>query len=205
MSRGLTSGMETAVSSDTVRPFFLVDLDFSSPIYIWSGTGDLSHGGNTYIGVGDLLGISALQETTDLGAQGVNLILSGIDNQAGTLLHKALTEDYQGKSVEIKLGAFDSSASIIADPTSVFKGFMDVMTIDEGADSATISLAVENKLIILENAKERRYNDEDQKIENSTDKGFEFVASIQDVEIVWGRSTGGGGTKNLGGHPNYAR
>ncbi len=79
------------------------------------------------------------------------------------------------------------------------------MTIDEGADSATISLAVENKLIILENAKERRYNDEDQKIENPTDKGFEFVASIQDVEIVWGRSTGGGGTKNLGGHPNYAR
>ena len=64
---------------------------------------------------------------------------------------------------------------------------MDVMTINEGAEVSTINLSVENKLIRLETANERRYTNEDQKIEHPTDQGFRFVSDIQDKEITWGR------------------
>jgi len=43
-------------------------------------------------------------------------------------------------------------------------------------------------MIAFERPYVRRYTDEDQKIEHPTDKGFEFVAAIQDLELVWGRS-----------------
>ena len=60
MSRDLTSGMQTAATADLVRPFFLVDLNFTSgSIYLWSGQGDLSWNSNTYLGAGDLLSISS--------------------------------------------------------------------------------------------------------------------------------------------------
>ena len=91
------------------------------------------------------------------------------------------------------LGAFDSSGSLIADPTVMFSGFMDIMTITEGGDSSTISVSVENKLIAFERSKIRRYTAEDQKIDHPTDKGFEFVTAIVEKEIIWGRPTGSAG------------
>jgi len=195
MSRDLTSGMQSAATADLVRPFYLVDLNFTSgSIYLWSGHGDLIWNSNTYLGAGDLLSISSFEEKTDLGAVGASLTLTGVKT---SLVQKARDEDYQGRSVVIRLGAFDATASIINDPVTIFSGFMDVMTISEGADYSTITVAIENKLLQLEKTKERRYTDGDQKLDFPNDYSFEFVAKIQEKEIVWGRkssSVGGGGS-----------
>jgi len=66
---------------------------------------------------------------------------------------------------------------------------MDTMIIAENAEYSTITVSVENKLIAFERSKIRRYTAEDQKIEHPTDKGFEFVAKIQEKEIIWGRAS----------------
>ena len=187
MSRSLHADMETAVEGSVVRPFLLVDLDFSSPIYLWTGFGDLSHSNNDYIGVGELLGINAIEESQDLGAKGLDINLSGINGT--TLLNKALTEEYQGRDVTIKLGAFDSSGNIINNPITIFSGFMDVMTIDEGAETATITLSVENKLIQLSRSNIRRYTDQDQRADHPNDDGFEYVAIMAEKDIEWGAKT----------------
>ena len=187
MSRGLHTDMETAVANTVVRPFLLVELEFNSPIYMWSGYGDLTHDGATYIGVGELLGINPIEESQDLGAKGIMINLSGINGT--TLLNKALTEEYQGKEVEVKLGLFDSTGDIHNTPVTIFKGFMDVLAIDEGGETSTITLSVENKLIQLGRSKVRRYNSEDQRAEHATDKGFDFVESIAEKDIEWGGKT----------------
>ena len=76
---------------------------------------------------------------------------------------------------------------------------MDTMTIAEAGSYSTISIAVENKLVAFERSKVRRYTAEDQKIDHPADKGFEFVTSIVQKEIFWGRpsppSGDGDGTK----------
>lgn len=187
MTRSLSAGMQTAVEGSVVSPFLLVDLDFSSPIYLWTGFGDLTHDDNDYIGVGELLGINAIEESQDLGAKGVDINLSGINGT--TLLNKALTEEYQGKDVTIKLGAFDSSGNIISSPIIIFSGFMDVMTIDEGSETSTISLTVENKLIQLSRSNVRRYTDQDQKKDHPNDDGFEYVTIMAEKDIEWGGKT----------------
>ena len=48
-------------------------------------------------------------------------------------------------------------------------------------------------MISFERAKVRRYTAEDQKIDHPTDKGFEFVTSIVQKQIIWGRATPTGG------------
>lgn len=197
MSRTLTSGMQTAATADLVRPFFLLDLEFTSgSIYLWTGHGDLSWNSNTYLGAGDILTLSPFEEKTDLGATGANVVITGVKS---SLVAKARDEDYQGRPIKIRLGAFDSTASIISDPVIVFSGFMDTMTIDEGAETSTISIACENRLISLERRRERRYTDSDHKIDYPSDKGFEFVATIQQKEIVWGRGTSTAGGNAGGG------
>ena len=207
MSRTLTSGMLDVTTADVVRPAYFVRMIFdSSVLNIWSGIGDLAFGGNTYTGTGDLLSISEITETADIQATGIKVSLTGIKT---SFIAIAKDQDYQGRVLNVSLGAFDASGSLIADPVIVFSGFMDTMTISESGQYSTITVSVENKLISFERSKVRRYTAEDQKIDHPTDKGFEFVTAIVQKEIIWGRPTGAsGGGQGSPGHggganPNY--
>jgi hypothetical protein len=64
---------------------------------------------------------------------------------------------------------------------------MDVMGIEDSGDTANINVTAESRLIDLERSRERRYTSEDQKINYPNDKGLEFIADLQDKELVWGR------------------
>ena len=192
MSRTLTTAMSNALVADVVRPIYLVRMVFdSSDLNVWSGMGDLSYGGETYTGLGDLLSISEIKETADVQATGMNVSLAGVKSSLVTI---AKDQDYQGRELTVRLGAFDSSGSLIADPVIIFSGFMDTMTIAEAGQYSSITIAVENKLIAFERSKVRRYTAEDQKIDHPTDKGFEFVTAIVEKEIIWGRPTGAAGS-----------
>lgn len=165
---------------------------------LWSGVGDLTYDSETYTGVGDLLNISAVTETSDMQASGINVTLTGVKS---SLVVIAKDHEYQGRAITVMLGAFDASGDLVADPTVIFAGFMDTMTISESGQTSTISIACENKLIAFERAKVRRYTAEDQKIDYplklangdpnpNYDAGFEFVTAIQNKDIIWGRATG---------------
>ena len=185
MSRVLSAAMKEMAVAKVVRPIFLVRMVFdSSELNIWSGVGDISFDSVTYTGLGDLLSISDIKETSDISATGINVNLSGVKT---SLIALAKDQDYQGRELTVRLGAFNETGSLIADPVIIFSGFMDTMTIAEAGTYSTISIAVENKLVAFERAKVRRYTAEDQKIEHPTDKGFEFVTSIVQKEIFWGR------------------
>ena len=189
-SRSLTAAMQTMAQADVVEPLVLVEALFDSNaptsyLYLWNGIGNLTHDSKTYIGAGNLLSISSIAENVELKAAGVTVVMSGISDP---LLSKAQTEDYQGRELTIKLGGFDSSGNVIADPIIVFSGFMDTMTISDGGDTATIAVTVENRLVEFEKTRVRRYTDNDQRILHPTDKGLEFVSQIQEKEIVWGDS-----------------
>ena len=197
MSRVLSNAMKEMAVAKVVRPIFLVRMVFdSSQLNIWSGVGDISFDSVTYTGLGDLLSISDIKETSDISATGINASLSGVKT---SLIAIAKNQDYQGRELTVRLGAFNETGSLIADPVIIFSGFMDTMTIAEAGTYSTISIAVENKLVTFERSKVRRYTAEDQKIDYPADKGFEFVTSIVQKEIFWGRpsppSGDGDGTK----------
>ena len=185
MSRSLTSGMQSAVTADLVRPILLVHCAFDSGnLNLWNGIGDLTVDSVDYVGAGTLLSVGEISETSELAANGMNLALSGVTEP---LISKARDEDYQGRELKVLMGAMDDSNSVIADPVIIFSGFMDTMVINDGAETATIQVSVENRLIEFERNRVRRYTAEDQKIDYPNDKGLEFVAEIAEKEITWGR------------------
>jgi len=192
MSRALSAEMLAVATADVVRPIYLVKAEFDSTppedrnLYLWSGFGNLTFNGKNYLGVGNLLSISAVDESTDLTATGASIVLSGIQSP---LLAIARDEDYQGRPITIYLGALDDTGDLIASPTVLFSGIMDVMTISEAGETSTISVTAENKLIAFDRSYVRRYTAEDQKIDYPNDMGFEFVAKIADQEIIWGRAS----------------
>ena len=94
---------------------------------------------------------------------------------------------YTNRNASIYLGLFDANKSVVSDVYTLFKGKMYIMKIDEGAETASITLNIENRLIVFDRPKERRFTHEDQQNRFAGDLGFEFVPDLQDKEIIWGK------------------
>ena len=191
MARSITTAFKNAIKSSVVRPLLAVELEFSTgTLRFWNGYGDLTMtaGGssNTFTGLGDLMGISAIAESDQIEAIGASLSLTGIKS---SFISTALSGNYTNRNASIFLGVFDTSKSVIADVYTLFKGKMDIMKIDEGPESATITLNLENRLIALDRPLNRRFTHEDQQERFSGDLGLEFVPDLQDKEIIWGKKT----------------
>ena len=191
MSRGITTAFKNAITSQVVRPFLAVELEFSTgTLRFWNGYGDITMtaGGssNTFTGLGDLLGVSPISESDQIEAIGASLSLTGIKS---SFISTALTGNYTNRNASIFFGVFDTSKNVIADVYTLFKGKMDIMKIDEGSESATITLNLENRLIVLDRPLNRRFTHEDQQERFSGDLGLEFVPDLQDKEIIWGKKT----------------
>ncbi len=181
MSRDIASAISNALDDQTISVFWACDLLFDSPnaLHFWSGIGDLSLDGETYTGAGDLLGISELRESSDIAAYGATLTLSGIPS---SIISVALAEPYQGRKAVVKFGV-DVGGTKTA--FTVFTGEMDQMSISFGADTATISLDVESRMIDLNRPRIRRYTDADQQSRYVGDLAFEFVPRLQSESLEW--------------------
>ena len=183
MTRSLTTTVLNSLDDPVVYPFFAVDIDFASgPLYVWSGIGDLTIGAKTYLGAGQLMNISSVEETTEIEAKGATITMSGIPS---TFLALALTESYQGRECRIYFGM----TSTPSDYVEVFSGELDQMNISEEANTSSIAVTVENVLIRLERPVVRRFTSQDQKSRFPADLGLDFIAALQDKEVFWGRKS----------------
>ena len=205
MSRDIAPLVVEELSKPLLEPFFTVELDFdSSPLYMWTGYGNLTIGDKTYLGAGQVLNISSVSETTEMEAKGATITVSGIPS---SFLSLALQEPYQGRECRIFFAVivnqrilqengdliFTEAGDILLTEasginlTEIFSGELDQMNIEENADTSVISVTAENVLIKLERPVVRRFTNEDQKSRFPNDRGLEYVAGLQDKDILWGR------------------
>lgn len=183
MSRPMGAAMQAALPSNYLRLAVFVSMQFaSSTEYVWSGRGSIVWNGQTWKGLGDLGNISTITEDSTLTAQGLTLSLTGV---RADLLTEALTEVQQGLPVQVWLVLADAQSNPI-DSLLCYAGRMDQPTIDESTDTATISIAVENRLSDLQRAQFRRITDQDQRLKYPTDDGFKFINSLLDWNGSWG-------------------
>lgn len=183
--RGLTNDMVTEVSASQLSPILLASLSFATPVHIWTGYGTITVGSTAYLGIGTLGSISPVEETTDLAARGISMQLSGVPT---AMLAVALTENYQGRECSVLFGALQSSGALVSSPVTIFSGRMDVMSINDDGQNATIGMTAENKLVDFRRPREVRYTDQEQKNLFPSDKGLEFVTAIQEKQIYWGNA-----------------
>lgn len=204
--QGLDSSIVNRLGADEQALFLAVKAEFDSgDVRVWTGTDDLSIDSEVYTGAGELLAISEAQENLDLSSSGISISLTGMD---ATVLNYALTENYQNRFVTVFLGYVMGGTDEVAGVVTVFKGRMTALTVADDPDGATIALDAENRLIDLERPSNLRYTKESQNFLHSGDTGFNRVASLQDKEIVWGKSssvTGGGGGGDGGGDDTIKR
>jgi hypothetical protein len=182
------------VLAGQLRPAYFLEIAFlTETVWLWTGLGSITppgpaYGtttfpyGKTFLGMGWMGSIRAVPAATDVIAQNVVLMLTGIPTE---LVTDAINAVRQNSLATLWLAVLDSNNQVIEDPVQVFAGSLDVPTLTEGAETSTLSITAENPLIDLNRAPNRRFTDVDQQIDYPGDTGFFQVQLLQDYDWVW--------------------
>jgi hypothetical protein len=173
--------------SDIGLVFLFEGRFLSSTLYLWTGAGELEWDGKMWLGAGSLIGLSQAKESSDLTAIGLTVSLSGVDE---AIISAALQELRQGQICRAYIAAYSwyPTRGLQSTPYCFFQGRVDVPTIDDGAATAVVSLQLENQLVDFERQRVRFYDPQTQNVYFPGDRGFDYVAAIQDQKIFWGKS-----------------
>ena len=83
MARGLTSSVKTELATGNIDPVLLVELGFSTPVYLTNASFDIissvSGSSRTYLSNGHLKGITGVSETNAPSKNSLVVSLSGVD------------------------------------------------------------------------------------------------------------------------------
>jgi hypothetical protein len=191
MSRTLPSGYAALTEAKVFRPVFLFFLDWpADPVYAWTGYGSITWDGHSWVGIGTYGTISQIDESKDGKANGISLTISALPSD---MVAKALLDDASGAVGRVYMAAISEDGTLGADPYLIFEGFIDVVPMEDGGETSSISVQLEKELIDRR-FNDRRYTHEDQQIDYAGDMFFEFVAGLVDKEITWGGVTVAGGS-----------
>jgi hypothetical protein len=184
MPRDLSPAFITELESGIVRPALLVEIEFeSSTLRLWSGVGDLVYNSNTFLGNGWLSGIRAAKEEGEVSPRGMEVTMTGIPTSLVSLI---LGQSVQNRDGTIFLGFLDAAGDVVQDPFPMYKGSLDVPKLTESSSGPVIVITIENRLLDLNRPRNYRFTDASQKTFYPDDRGFEYVATLQDWDGRWG-------------------
>ena len=143
--------------------------------------------GRIFDGVGGLGRISNASETEALADSRLELAITGLD-PSGANLASIFLEDIRGRPATLWLVMINNaSGEIVEVPTIVYRGRLDNFVVRQGA-TLSIGVHVENVLADWDRERELRFTDPQQRDRFPDDKGLEFVPTMAEKELPWGRT-----------------
>jgi hypothetical protein len=184
VSRDIHPATAIAARGAVVCPVLLLELDYPEGVVRVSSMDETREfAGHVYTAVGALGKVSSVQEGAEARSYGVTASLSGVPGNFAAYLQ---TQDVQGRRATVRIALLDSANELIGQPIVAYEGRMDTQDVTSGS-TTEVAVAIESLLIDWERARVRRYTDADQQAAFPGDRGLEFVPSLQNLTLKWGR------------------
>jgi len=184
MSRGLHSTLKTELATNHLNQVHLIQFTIGSTIYYrTTAYFDLVFDGNTYTAGADLLAIPSITESSTVATSTVNFSIEGASQ---TFISLFFNNDHIHRPVKIIRGYLTDAGALVANPYTIFLGYISGYAINETTTTSKISINVANHWANFEMKRGRRTNDNSQQQIFSGDKFFEFSNAMM-VDIEWGK------------------
>ncbi len=184
MGRGLPASVVTELEAPILRLEYLFEGDFqTAPLRLWTGLGDLSWSGKTWLGNGWLQEPGAFREISGRNSDGVTIELSGVPSE---IISVILSDTIRTSNGAVYLAFFNDADSLIH-VQPMFVGELDRVVAREDPFRPEIQISYEPKSARIRVPREERWTHEAQRAEDPTDKGFEYVTFLLQQRIYWGR------------------
>lgn len=185
--RGISTEMQVAITGDHLRPVYFVQLDLGSTVlYLTDRSFNLTWDGKTWLGNGWLRPIRSIEETSEVKAVGCEIVLAGT---ISSLIALALSDVRLKNKAKVWLGLLNigDTPEVLPDPYQIFSGKLDVPVISTSETEITLTLNYESDLRGLNRPNEFRFTDQAQKAIYPSDKGFEYVVTMETWDGYWGK------------------
>ena len=199
MTRNLSQAISDQIEAEVVPFAILLELGFdSSPAYRWSGAGDLSWDGKTWLGTGEMGSITEVTEATNLADTVIRATLSHIDNSVMPDLVSEVTDmDPVGRPFTLYM-AFFNPDNTVKDVMTLTAGLIDAVQLVDG-ETGAITIDLVSEAGLMKRAVFFRMDDQHQQKLFPGDKGFQFVTGM-DEEVAMASAP----TRNLRGTKIFA-
>lgn len=207
MSRITLSDIEASLQAEHILFTVLATLDFASgAVRAHIGVGDLTIGGQTYLGTGEFSALSTITERPD--GRDYTQLTVGLKGVSPTYLAQVPDRtDYFGRYASIQYVVFNRTTYLPVEPieAAVFEGFMDFMSYERSAGSASIAVTIKHFDSIYAQSPDQWFTDEHQKALFASDAMFDQLAAMNDQEIIWGGGKVNSGATDVppGAHPAW--
>lgn len=225
MPRSFSAGFEAAIALERSELVHLIQLEYSGgTLYLTTASGDITWDSKTFQAVGGTLEWEGPQEGQDRRAQGMELVLPGVD---GSIISTILSNHFRGRPIYLWIAHLDpDTGALVSDPELFFRGFQaGDYQIDEMRDaeerglrrgSVTIRTQVASRASFMERRNEARTNPISHRAmlkrggftgTDLDDAFFTKVAAIVNKPCYWGMDvptggksggSGGGGDDDTG-------
>lgn len=187
-----SSANATEAAKEHYLMFLAASLDFSSGIVrFWSGIGDLSIGGFTYIGAGELVSVSMPTDGVQLVAERKTYRLSGVDP---TIIDESDIDDSFGRDIVEYFGFLNPETHALIDTPEInWEGRIDSIRRVDGREPI-IEVNGEHRMVFINRPDGWRYTHEHQQLFFAGDLGWDQLAANESKDILWG------GKRSIIGH-----
>lgn len=171
------------------RPRFVVlcELAFNSgSMYLWTGRGSRTFGGQAWTGFGALLSIEGLQQAINGVAPETKIQIAATEEIANTAFLEFKTEALQ-RRLNLSLQFLNQSDDTpLGTPWRIWSGLMQAVSYSAAPEAAhSLTLSVESLASLRTRPRFSMLSHAEQQRRYPADKGLEFVNSIRNKEVTW--------------------
>jgi hypothetical protein len=176
--RELAAGHRVSVAT-------LFRFDFTSGSqFFHDGVGYLTADGHDWLGFGELISVSGLEQSRGMSAPATSFKLSGVDDNLIAIAVNSASE-VTGNPCTVYIQFLSSAGVPLDDPVAIWAGTMDTLSFSAGVKDQSITLSAETLFVDRIRAPYGYYSDTDQRARWTLDRGFEFAASLIFKTVTW--------------------
>jgi hypothetical protein len=188
--RTITPELDAALRDGIVRPVFMFLIDHPlGALRLWTGVGTLDYDGAPWTGAGTLIGVSAVEDSTELQVTQVTfqLTLPDVDDDVLAMIAHPVSK------IPVRLweAYLDPDQNVIPNPIPRFVGLGDPPRINDDPDEATgavgrtVSLTVYGAIKNLTTPAKSMLSHEDQVARFPDDTGLSRMGSTANNQLTW--------------------
>lgn len=198
MTRSLNAAMVTALQAEEgYADLWLLELNTSGGTLRYCDKAwDVAWNSQTWVGLGGVFTFGPPPETTDLSAQSMRFVASGVDT---SIIAAILTDDVRGRAVNVWWGQINEATGVVVtDPIQMFGGLLNddwrIQHVDDGtsAPTATVETVFSTRVARGLPGRHVRTNptSHDSMLDRAGlttgDRLFEFVSGLASRTVIWG-------------------
>lgn len=188
MSLSLGAAADAQIATGVAGPHLLVEMDFAAPAgiqYATTAPVNVDAGGNTYIGLGKGLAVSAMQESEDTSARQIIVSATLVDQ---TLLGLVLGDasKYRNRPIRIYLQIFDEAFRPVTSRVLRWSGRMEPVRVSRSGTGGRIELPCSRGgMPYARHAKGLRHTHAQQQQRFPGNMALQYLQDLIDKPALW--------------------